>query len=109
MSNDFERTTRIVNGYWYTFEYHNQKETVPGYDRFPMIYCIGPSTKNLNCFEALNLHHLPLEVRIEFMCRFDKLSHFRDEDIRKVFTTEEVLSYFGAGLGLQNEIGRAHV
>ena len=102
MSNDFERTTRIVNGYWYTFEYHNQKETVPGYDRFPMIYCIGPSTKNLNCFEALNLHHLPLEVRIEFMCRFDKLSHFRDEDIRKVFTTEEVLSYFGAGLGLQN-------
>jgi len=47
---------------------------------------------------------LPLEVRIEFMCRFDKLSHFRDEDIRKVFTTEEVLSYFGAGLGLQNAI-----
>ena len=104
MNNDFERTTRIVNGYWYTFEYHNQKETVPGYDRFPLIYCIGPSTKNLNCFEALNLHHLPLAVRIEFMCRFDKLSHFRDEDIRKVFTTEEVLSYFGAGLGLQNAI-----
>lgn len=104
MNNDFERTTSIVNGYWYTFEYHNQKETVPGYDRFPLIYCIGPSTKNLNCFEALNLHHLPLEVRIEFMCRFDKLSHFRDEDIRKVFTTEEVLSYFGAGLGLQNAI-----
>ena len=72
MSNDFERTTRIINGYWCTFEYHNQKETVPGYDRFPMIYCIGPSTKNLNCFEALNLHHLPLEVRIEFMCRLHK-------------------------------------
>ena len=27
-----------------------------------------------------------------------------NEDIRKVFTTEEVLSYFGAGLGLQNAI-----
>ena len=65
----------------YTFEYHNQKESVPGYDRFPLIFCIGPSTKNLNCFEALNLHHLPLNARIEFLIRFDKLSHFRDEDI----------------------------
>lgn len=103
MNSDFVVTNNIVNGYWYTFEYKSTK-TTPGYDRFPMIYCIGPSIKNLNCFEALNLHHLPLEVRIEFVCRFDKLSHFRDEDIRKVFTTEEVLSYFGAGLGLQNAI-----
>ena len=70
MNENFEKTTRIVNGYWYTFEYHNAKETVPGYDRFPMIYCIGPSTKNLNVFEALNLHHLPLSARIEFMVSY---------------------------------------
>lgn len=104
MNPDFERTSLIVNGYWYTFEYHNQKESVPGYDRFPLIFCIGPSTKNLNCFEALNLHHLTLNARVEFLIRFDKLSHFRDEDIRTVYTTEEIISYFGAGLGLQNAI-----
>ena len=73
MNENFEKTSRIVNGFWYTFEYHNANDSVPGYDRFPMIYCIGPSTKNLNCFEALNLHHLPLGARIEFMIRFDKL------------------------------------
>lgn len=101
---DFEKTTRIVNGYWYTFEYHNSKETVPGYDKFPMIYCIGPSTKNLNVFEALNLHHLPLGARIEFMVRFDKLTNFRDADTRKVFTKEEIISYFGSGIGIQNAI-----
>ena len=104
MDENFEKTTRIVNGYWYTFEYHNAKETFPGYDRFPLIYCIGPSTKNLNVFEALNLHHLPLSARIEFMVRFDKLTNFRDTDTRKIFTREEILSYFGEGIGIQNAI-----
>lgn len=104
MNENFEKTSSIVNGYWYTFEYHNAKESVPGYDRFPFIYCIGPSTKNLNCFQALNLHHLPLSVRIDFMVRFDKLTHFRDDDIRKVFTCEELLDNFGQGIGLQNAI-----
>ena len=47
---------------------------------------------------------MPLEVRMEFLVRFDKLSHFRNEDIRFVYTTEELLSYFGAGLGLKNAI-----
>jgi hypothetical protein len=47
MNNDFEKTTRIVNGYWYTFEYHNKSETVPGYDRFPLIFCIRTFYKEL--------------------------------------------------------------
>lgn len=104
MAEYFEKTSRIVNGYWYTFEYHNQKETVPGYDRFPFIYCIGPSTKNLNCFQALNLHHLPLSVRMEFMVRFDKFTQFRGADTRNVFTAEELIGNFGTGLGIQGAI-----
>lgn len=104
MDENFENAGKIVNGYWYTFEYHNAKETVPGYDRFPFVYCIGPSTKNLNCFQAINLHHLPLSVRIEFLIRFDKLSNFREADTRKVYTEAQILNNFGSGLGLQNAI-----
>ena len=104
MNENFEKTNRIVNGFWYTFEYHSQKDSIPGYDLYPMVYCIGPSTKNLNCFQALNLHHLPLGARIEFMIRFDKLTHFRDADTRNVFTAEELIGNFGAGLGIQGAI-----
>ena len=55
MENYFENVGKIVNGYWYTFEYHNKHETVPGYDKFPLVYCIGPSTKNLNCFIVIKV------------------------------------------------------
>ena len=104
MEENFENTNRIVNGYWYTFEYHNKSESVPGYDRFPFVYCIGPSTKNLNCFVGLNLHQLPLKARIEFIIRFDKFTRFREEDIRYVYTAEELIQNFGAGLGIQGAI-----
>ena len=41
---------------------------------------------------------------MEFIVRFDKLTNFRDADTRKVFTREEILSYFGSGIGIQNAI-----
>lgn len=104
MESDFESAGNIVNGYWYTFEYHNKRESVPGFDRFPLVYCIGPSTKNLNCFKALNLHHMPLYVRIAFLIRFDKLSNFREADTRKVYTEEQILNVFGSGLGINDAI-----
>lgn len=87
---DFEKTSEIVNGYWYTFEYNG--ESSKGYDRFPFIYCIQPSLTNLNCFMGLNLHHLPLNERIEFMVNFDKLSNFREADTRKVYTREMLIN-----------------
>ena len=79
----FVKASTIENGYWYTFEYNG--ETKQGYDRFPFIYCVQPSETNLNCFMGLNLHHLPLQQRIEFIVNFDKLSHFREADTRKVY------------------------
>lgn len=93
MTNDFEVTKNIVNGYWYTFEYIPETFT-KGYDRFPFIYCIGPSETNLNCFLALNLHHLPLQYRIEFMVLFDKLSNFRNEDTRKIYTKNDLINLY---------------
>ena len=93
MNSDFVVTNNIVNGYWYTFEYKSTK-TTPGYDRFPFIYCIQPSEKNLNCFLGLNLHHLPLPQRIDFMIAFDKISNFREADIRKVYTKEFLTTLF---------------
>jgi hypothetical protein len=103
MTENFEKTSRIVNGWWYTFEYHPTNIT-PGYDRYPMIFCIGPSTKDLNVFQALNLHHLPLKARIAFMVKFDKDSNFRQADSRTVYTADQLVSYFGAGLGIQGAI-----
>lgn len=86
----FENVTNIVNGYWYTFEYKG--ETKAGYDRFPFIYCIQPSETNLNCFMGLNLHHLPLQQRIQFMINFDKLSNFREADTRKIYTRDILIN-----------------
>lgn len=93
MNSDFVVTNNIVNGYWYTFEYKSTK-TTPGYDRFPFVYCIQPSETNLNCFLALNLHHLPLKQRIDFMIAFDKISNFRDSDTRKIYTKEFLTTLF---------------
>lgn len=88
---DYETTTQIVNGYWYTFEYKPPK-MVAGYDRYPFIYCIGPCEFNINCFEGLNLHQMPLGARMEFMTEFDRVSHFRDSDERKVYTREFIIN-----------------
>lgn len=104
MAEYYEKTSKIVNGYWYSFEYHNGKETVPGYDKFPFIYCIGPSTTNLNCFVGLNLHHLPLTIRMAFLVRFDELSHFRESDIRYVYTEDFIVKDLGVGLGIKNAV-----
>ena len=47
MINDFERTSLIQDGYFYTFVYnaiHNDKN----YDSNPFVFCIEPNPKNLN-------------------------------------------------------------
>ena len=103
MNENFERTSKIVNGWWYTFEYNSDKPQ-PDYDRYPLIYCIGPSKTNLNVFQALNLHHLPLDARIDFILRFNKYTNFTQKDTRMVYTDNELIMDFGVGLGIQGAI-----
>ena len=38
------------------------------------------------------------------MGKFDKDSNFRQADNRTVYTADQLVSYFGAGLGIQNAI-----
>ena len=40
------------------------KETLPYYDRFPLIIMVGPAPRG---FIGLNLHYLPLATRAKFL------------------------------------------
>ena len=62
----FEPVTKIVDGYFYTFNYTALKDD-PKYDKMPFILCLGPHPKSLNCFLGINLHRVPLEVRVKFL------------------------------------------
>lgn len=56
MNEDFERTSYLQNGMFYTAEY-TPSEFKPGYDRNVLIFVLGPA-KNINNIVALNFHHI---------------------------------------------------
>ena len=62
------------------------KETLPHYDRFPLILMVGPAKKG---FYGLNLHYLPPRARAVF---FDKLLEYTNND-KYNKTTRFKLSY----------------
>ena len=62
------------------------KETLPHYDRFPLILMVGPAKKG---FYGLNLHYLPPRARAVF---FDQLLDYTNND-KYNKTTRFKLSY----------------
>ena len=57
--------TRIVPGRMYSYLYDpKHKKTLPYYDRFPLIFGVGPAPGG---FLGLNLHYLPPKLRGELM------------------------------------------
>lgn len=95
MKEDLELTNSIVNGWWYTFLYDcsdNQVKKV-GYDREPLIYCISPDDKNINCFWGINLHHLKTAKRIKLFEKMLSDKQFNRDEKRYFYTVEQILSY----------------
>ena len=79
-----ELRSRPAVGKMYMYFYDpKHKETLPYYDRFPLIVMVGPAPKG---FMGLNLHYLPLATRAKFLDalldtinneRYDESTRFR--------------------------------
>ena len=89
MNSDFERTSLIVNGYFYTFVY-DATNKAPTYDTEPFIYSLGPWEKNINCFVGINMHHLPTDERIKFLLELERLFNILDSEERAIVDFEMI-------------------
>ena len=79
-----ELRSRPAVGKMYMYFYDpKHKETLPYYDRFPLIIMVGPAPRG---FMGLNLHYLPLATRAKFLDallgtinneRYDESTRFR--------------------------------
>lgn len=78
---DFELTSLVQDGYFYTFEYNAIHNDI-AFDSVPFILCLQPSTKHPNIFAGLNLHRIPLSARIQFLVKLDKEFSMKDGDNR---------------------------
>ena len=94
---DFQPSNTIVNGYFYSFTY-NPPTLSKGYDKFPLVFVLGPSTKSLNNFVAINLHHLPSQVRKTFIVQFQKAFKFMNN--QRTVITEETCANLTSGITL---------
>lgn len=94
---DFQPSNTIVNGYFYSFTY-NPPTLSKGYDKFPLVFVLGPSTKSLNNFVAINLHHLPSEVRKAFIIQFQKT--FKFMNTQRTVIAEETCASLVPGISM---------
>jgi len=70
-----QEKNRTVLGKMYMFRYQaKHKDTLPYYDRFPLIFMVDPAPKG---FYGINLHYLPPTIRAIF---FDKLLDVANND-----------------------------
>lgn len=87
MAENLVNTKNVVNGYFYSFDYA-PKTAKKGYDLSPLVFVIEPSTRNLNNFVAINLHHLPKDLREHFIVEFQRQYDFMNVG-RVVLTMEQ--------------------
>lgn len=65
-------------GRMYTYLYDaKHKDTLPYYDRFPLIVMVGPAKKG---FYGINLHYLPLPLRAKFLDELVKITNNKKFD-----------------------------
>lgn len=76
---DLTSTKYMINGCFYSFRY-NPTYPVINIDYNPLIYCIGPSIRSINNVTGLNFHHVPKELRLQFLINFNKKYDFMNKD-----------------------------
>ena len=75
MQNASNLKARIIPGNLYMFFYDPKlKETLPYYDRFPLVF---PYASTPDGFIGLNMHYLPYPLRIQLL---DRLMTFKNND-----------------------------
>jgi hypothetical protein len=73
-----EKTTNMIPGKLYMFFYDPKgKDTLPYYDRFPLVF---PYAKTEDGFIGLNMHYLPYFYRVQLMSRLMQFSSNRKMD-----------------------------
>lgn len=78
--NSGTNTTKIVPGSLYMFFYDPKgKDTLPHYDRFPMVF---PFRKTETGFIGLNMHYLPYRLRVVLLDNLLRFKTGKDENAR---------------------------
>lgn len=93
MREDFERTSLLVNGYFYIAEYYNMhhRGMQQCYDVNPLIFVLGPWKRNQNCIVAVNFHHIAdINARCQILKTISDIADISRYDIRAVEMTESV-------------------
>lgn len=82
---------RPTIGRMYSFLYDPKtKDTLPYYDKFPLIFMIGPAPKG---FMGINLHYLPPILRAQLMnSLYDLLNNNKYDETTKLRISYDVLS-----------------
>lgn len=90
MNEDFERSSILTNGYFYTCRY-DPTTTVPGYDRNPFLFVLGPA-KNPNNVVAFNFAHVAsVKDRIQILLLMNSLGDIEHQDVGIPMLTEDVM------------------
>ena len=85
------KVSEVNVGYMYHFYYDpKNKGTLPYYDRFPLIFMVGPAPKG---FYGINLHYLPPKLRAVLMDNLYKVvSNQRYDENTKLRISYNILN-----------------
>lgn len=98
----------ILNGYFYTFIYKAKDDRLD-VDESPVIYCIGPSTRNENNFIGLNLHKMPEQLRESLILGMHKQKRILDSNSRALFSESELNTIVPGAKAAVREYNRKRV
>lgn len=84
------KVDRPMTGHMYHFFYDPKtKQTLPYYDRFPLIFMVGPAPKG---FYGINLHYLPPKLRATLMdALYSVVSNKRYDEGTKLRISYDIL------------------
>jgi hypothetical protein len=85
------KTDDIQVGHMYHFYYDPKfKKTLPYYDRFPLIFMVGPAEGG---FYGINLHYLPPKLRAQLMdALYSVVSNKRYDEATKLRVSYSILN-----------------
>jgi hypothetical protein len=85
----YENRFRIGNMYMFLYN-PKHKDTLPYYDRFPLIF---PIDKAKGGFLGINMHYLPLQLRAKLMdALYDIVSNDRFDETTKIKVSYRILN-----------------
>ena len=85
----FERSSKVINGFFYTFDYYPRRPKEL-YDKTPFIFCIGPIENRDNLFAGINLHHITIDEREKLIELMQTQYRILDDDTQHLISEESL-------------------